>query len=180
MTNPEYHQEQLLRALMVKERSAAVASVLADFYEQRQQLTRAKMWRDAANARDELRRRVPDLTAQSVQYHRKSLMWLLAHCTKIIDVARLFKSSPSWASVLIHEVETQICEAANMERHHPTLAATRRLQIARALPPPYGRGVFRLGETPPESWPLTRACESDRIVALQQTTCSTPQGETPC
>jgi hypothetical protein len=70
-------------------------------------------------------------------------------------VAKAFRLSPSWALTLIREFERKICEAANEERHHPTLAATRRLQEAGALPKPYFRGVFWLGDEPPKSWPVT-------------------------
>jgi hypothetical protein len=94
------------------------------------------------------------------------MMWLLSHFTSrrsprfgFVEIGQLFESSPSWARTLIREVETKICEDANVERHNPTLAATRRLQAVGALPGRFERGAFELGEEPPESWPVTRSKE---------------------
>lgn len=178
MTDLDYQQEQHLRALMAAERSADVACVMADFYEQRGQVSRAELWRIEATAR-RWHRRVPDRVICDVKWQRKVMLWLFSHFMSHAEAARAFRSSVSWARTLSHQVETAICEAANMERQHPTLEATRRLQVARALPPPYVRGVFQLNETPPESWPITRDCErpAARQVRNQRTIRKHTQGE---
>lgn len=84
-------------------------------------------------------------------------MWMLGHVTSQEVVSRLFRSSRSWTGSMIREVEREICETANAERHHPTMTATLRLQAAGALPGSYERGAFELGEVPPQGWPVTRA-----------------------
>jgi hypothetical protein len=125
-------------------------SVLADFYESRGQLSRAALWREEDPGRSPRDNLVPDSKCR-----RHMVMWLLSNSVPHEAVAKAFRLSPSWARALIRAVESKICEAANEERHHPTLAATRRLQEAGALPKPYLRGVFWLGDEPPESWPVT-------------------------
>lgn len=154
MTEHDYKCEKRLRRLVSERGSLEDARILADFYEQHGQLSRAKLWRDtrrvngrAANA--------ADLVVQDPKWRRKVMMWLVGHVESQAAVARAFKSSPSWARSLISEVEHKICAAANAERHRPTMGATRRLQAAGALPKQFERGTFELGEIPPESWPAT-------------------------
>jgi hypothetical protein len=165
VTDLDYQHEQQLRTLMAVERSAHVASVLADFYEQRGQLSRAELWRVEALAKR--RRRVADLVIYDTKWRRKTMLWLLAHFTSHKALASTFKSSSYWVSTSVHEVDAAISAAANAERHHPTLRATLRLQSARALPPRYVRGAFQLGDAPPESWPVTRDCELPAARAIR-------------
>jgi hypothetical protein len=154
MTDHDYQLEQGLRAQTREKGAGEVALVLADFYEERGQPSRAMLWR--RSTRVHAQRRAADLICQDPRWRRKVMMWLLGHVTSQTKVARAFKSSDSWARVLIREVELKICEAANVERHHPTMTATLRLQAAGALPKPFERGAFELGEVPPESWPARR------------------------
>jgi hypothetical protein len=148
-------EQHLRRQAISNSRNASArghALVLADFYEQQGQLSRASLWRYWATLR---RRRAvaDDLLGPDPKQKRRVMMWLLRHVVSRGDVARLFKSSPSWARHTIATVEKAVCEAANRERHQPTLAATQRLQAAGALPKPYEQGTFRLGEEPPDYWP---------------------------
>ena len=126
--------------------------MLADFYEVQGQLSRAILWRDWADLRRR-RNTADDLLGHDPQHKRRVMMWLLRHVVSRAEVARLFRSSPSWARAMIAAVESEICAAANRERHQPTLAATQRLQAAGALPKPFAQGAFRLGEEPPDDWP---------------------------
>jgi len=132
------------------------ASILADFYEQHGQPSRAALWR--SDMRVHAQKHPADLVVQDSGWRdsrRKVAMWLASHMTSQAVVGRAFRSSASRTQRMIHEVERKICEAANAERHWPTMAATQRLQAIGALPPQFDRGTFELGETPPESWPAT-------------------------
>lgn len=151
MTDQDYQTEQELRA-QTRERGAAKgpALILADFYEQHGQPSRAWLWRQPL--RVHAQRSAADLVIRDPEWQRKVMMWLLSHVISLANIARAFRRS-----VTAYDVEVKICEAANMERHHPTMAATLRLQAAGALPGRFTRGTFELGEAPPESWPVTRA-----------------------
>jgi len=150
MTAQDYQYEQYLRAQTREKGARDAAQILADFYEQLGQPSRAALWRGAT--RVYARRKVPaDLVVQDPQWQRKVMMWLLGHVTSYANVSRAFRST-----YLGHDVEQKICSTANDERHHPTMAATLRLQAAGALPKPYVQGSFTLGECPPDHWPHTR------------------------
>lgn len=151
MTENDYQCEQELRAQTRVKGAREAASILADFYEQHGQPSRAALWR--RDVRVHAQRKHPaDLVVQDSSWRRKVAMWLAGHMTSQAVVGRAFRSSASWTRTMIHEVESKICEVANAERHWPTMAATRRLQAVGALPPQFDRGAFKLGETPPESW----------------------------
>ncbi len=154
MTHHDYRREHELRVLVGASGSQEDARVLADFYEQHGQLSRAQLWRTKRRI-NKRAGNAADLLVQDPKWRRKVMMWLLGHVTTQAHVASAFRSSPSWARTLIREVEVRICAAANEERHHPTLAATVRLQAVSALPPRFERGTYELGEPPPESWPAT-------------------------
>lgn len=161
MTDLDFQLEQELRAQTRERGPREAARVLADFYEQRGQPSRAALWR--CNARVHAQREPADLIIRDKSWRRKVAMWLAAHVSSQAAVARAFRSSSSWTNTLIEEVETTICEAANAERHHPTMAATVRLQVAGALPRPYERGPFLFGDPPPENWPATvKKCHGAR------------------
>ena len=151
MTERDYQLEQDLRAQTRVKGARVGATVLADFYEQHGQPSRAALWRSVMR----VQRHPADLVVQDSSWRRKVAMWLAGHMTSQTVVGRHFRSSASWTKTLIHEVERKICEVANAERHWPTMAATQRLQAAGALPPQFDRGVFKLGEAPPDSWPGT-------------------------
>jgi hypothetical protein len=156
MTESDYQLEQDLRAQTREKGARVAASILADFYEQHGQPSRGALWR--RDMRVHAQRKHPaDLVVQDSNWRRKVAMWLAGHMTSQAIVGRHFRSSASWTRTLIHEVECKICEAANAERHWPTMVATQRLQAVGALPPQFDRGVFELGEAPPESWPITVA-----------------------
>jgi hypothetical protein len=154
VTEHAYQRERALRLLVKEGGLQEDARVLADFYEHDGQLSRAKLWRDTRRVGGRATH-AADLIVRDFKWRRKVMMWLVGHVEGYATVARAFKSSPSWTGALIHEVERKICETANAERHHPTMAATLRLQAARALPRRFERGIFKLGEPPPESWPAT-------------------------
>jgi hypothetical protein len=148
----DYRRAQDLRAEAREARNARIretALVLADFYEQQGQPSRAALWRVRRNP---LRKDPPDLVAWDLKQRRKTVLWLLSHVVSKTHAARLFQSRPK----MIRQVERAICEAANEERHNPTMAATLRLQAARALPQRFDRGSFELGTEPPDDWPNTR------------------------
>lgn len=151
MNDRDYQCEQELRALTYVKGAKEAASILADFYEQHGQPSRAMLWRRVTR----VQRRAADLVVQDPKWQRKVMMWLLGNVARQTVVARAFRLSQTWAKTLTRDVERRICEVANAERHHPTMAATLRLQTAGALPKSFERGAFRLGEVPPESWPVT-------------------------
>jgi len=151
VTDHDYRLEQDLRALTRVKGAKEAALILADFYEQRGQPSRAMLWRRSARVYAQ-RKAGADLIVQDPKWQRKVVMWLLCHVTSLAAVARAFRLSAPW-----HEVESKICEAANAERHCPTMVATLRLQAAGALPKQFVPAAFELGELPPESWPITRA-----------------------
>lgn len=158
MTDLDYQTEQHLRLLLKEKGRRETALILADFYEQHGQPSRAALWRIQLPLRV---RRDADLIVRDPRKQRRSVMWLLSHFISKSQVARALRSSDSWASVLIGEVDDEICAAANAERHNPTMQATRRLQAAHALPRRFEVGRFELGEVPPESWPVTRERKDD-------------------
>jgi len=163
VTECDWQREQELRAQTHATRTSRAdtrngakeaASVLADFYEQHGQLSRAMLWR--RSTRVHAQKRPADLVIHDPKWQRKVMMWLLGHVTSQAVVARAFRSSRTWTRTLNNEIERKICATANEERHHPTMAATLRLQAAGALPKPFERGAFKLGEPPPDNWPNTR------------------------
>jgi hypothetical protein len=161
VTDHDYRRERELRLLVGTSGSREDARVLADFYEQHGQLSRAKLWRTERRI-NKRAGNAADLLVKDPKWRRKVMMWLLGHVTTQAHVASVFRSSPSWARALIREVEVRVCDAANEERHHPTMAATLRLQAVGALPAPYVRGAFVLGYPPPESWPTTSTKQPHR------------------
>ncbi len=153
MTECDYQHEQDLRSQTRMKGAKDAAQILADFYEQLGQPSRAMLWR--RTVRVHAQRRPADLIVQDPKWQRKVMMWLLGHVTSQAAVASAFRSSKRCTKTLIREIESKICAAANVERHYPTMAATLRLQATRALPRPFEQGAFELGEVPPESWPIT-------------------------
>ncbi len=154
MTDRDYQHEQELRALTRVKGAKEAALVLADFYEQHGQPSRAMLWR--------AQRRSADLVVQDPKWRRHAMIWLLSHVASQTVISRAFRISKSSVQTWKSATERRICEVANEERHHPTMAATRRLQAAGALPKPFEPGAFKLGEVPPESWPLTRERKAPR------------------
>ena len=159
MNESDYRCEQALRALTRSKAGGAreAALVLADFYDERGQPSRAQLWR---RPRPTHAQRLPaDDLNRNQRDRRKTVMWLIEHVLSVSAIASAFRSSLTWTRALIYQVEAKIRAAANEERHHPTMAATQRLQAAGALPSSYARGTFVFGEEPPESWPITRPRE---------------------
>lgn len=149
MTEGDYQREMDLRG---QASSKEAAAVLADFYEEHGQPSRAMLWRQPRHPK----RKIPaDLVIHDPKQRRKAMMWLLHHVADTRTIASAFRSSRSWTLTLVAEIEKAICEAANVERHCPTMAATQRLQAVGALPPRFDRGSFALGEIPPDDWPAT-------------------------
>ena len=153
MTESDYEREQALRAQTRAKGARVAARILADYYEQHGQPSRAALWR--RDERVHAQKCPADLIVQNKQRRRQVAMWLAGNIASQAAIARAFRTSPSWTRTLIAEIENQICDAANAERHCPTMVATQRLQAAGALPRPYERGAFELGELPPDNWPMT-------------------------
>lgn len=157
MTDGDYQLEQALRAQTRQKNPQAAARVLADFYEQRGQPSRATLWRKGVLVR--ARAKFPaEQVIQDERWQRKVAMWLAGYDASHAVVGEAFRSTKDWVRVMIRQVEGRIYAAANTERFHPTMTATRRLLAVGALPF-YEIGGLKLGELPPESWPVTRTKE---------------------
>ena len=131
MTDLDRQLEQQLRAQAKAPKTKggrAAAHILADFYEERGQPSRANLWRDEKRTHGKVWH-AADLISWDTRWRHMVMMWLLGHVMSQAEVARHFNASRSGTRDLIREVKTAIVEAANAERHHPTLKATLRLQV---------------------------------------------------
>jgi len=162
MTDEDYKLEHELRALARERDATDACAILADFYEQRGQLSRAVLWRSRlavlhAMPADQHMRRDP-------MARRDAMAWLLAHLLELKGVARVLRVNDQarlrWD---VGNVEDKVHLAAAKECIHPTLAATQRLQAAGALPV---LDRTQIGDqmlsdaTAPESWPITDEIET--------------------
>lgn len=159
--------EQLLRTQALDsakrtERKAAIA-ILADFYEQHGQPSRAALWREQLSGNPT---RVPDLLTrphrpQGTDCRRSQMIWLLRkQGTSVRKVARAFDLSGTRVEQIVALEDRRIRMHARNEQLHPTLKATERLVAAGALSGdrPTRRGHqeswFDLCEDElPEDWP---------------------------
>lgn len=151
--------------------SAAAALVLADFYEERGQPTRAKMWRRTTGIANCIDGVLDLFVRHSPPYgkmdpRRDAMVWLLHNVLSSATIARLFRISKDRPRQIAHKQERFICWFGYQETGRPTMAATQRLIEAHALrpmPDPFSARDHVLGDIPPETWPATRAHEIERV-----------------
>jgi len=153
VTQEDYAHEQALRAQTREKGAKDAARILADFYEQHGQPSRAALWRESRI--HPLKKLPVDLLVHAEPQRKKAAMWLLGHVLSRAELIAAFRSTKAVVAICRNRINREICEAANRERHHPTMSATQRLQKAGALPQRYDAGIFELGELPPDSWPRT-------------------------
>lgn len=159
-----FEVELELRARALDAKSAiddrrVVISILADFYEQHGQPSRAALWRaqlESVQCRDRryVPHDVPDLQTrprrpQAFDCRRNQMIWLLRQLDlSVRKTAAAFDLSATRIEQIVALEDRRINMHARNERRTPTLKATERLAIAGAL-----RGDGQLGEEPPEDWP---------------------------
>lgn len=154
--------EEKLRGLALEgtDEARVAAMVLADYYEQSGQLTRAQMWRRAMgfvpNEPSGCSLGIPDLHVvmppTTTQDPRRNMMiWILHHVVSRRALAKLFGVSLTRAVQVIDDGEWRVIAHARREARLPTMAATVRLIAAGAID-----SRFELGEPPPDDWPCTK------------------------
>lgn len=154
------------------DRRAAI-SILADFYEQHGQPSRAALWREQLSAMNQrpLDRRhraleeIPDLLTrphrpQAFDCRRNQMVWLLRkQGVSVRKVGAAFGLSATRVEQLVAVEDQHIRMHAKNEQLWPTLKATERLVAAGALSGdrPTRRGHqeswFDFCDMPPDDWP---------------------------
>jgi len=154
---------QALDATKRADRKAAIA-ILADFYEEHGQLSRAALWRTQL-VPNGARREVPDLLTrhrpQASDCRRNPMIWLLRkQGASVRKVAAAFDLSATRVEQIVEIEDLRICTLAKNEQLRPTLKATERLVAIGALsgdrPTRYGHQErwFDLDvDEPPQDWP---------------------------
>lgn len=143
-------------------------SILADYYEQSGQFSRALLWREllvvAAN-RHALLEEIPDLLTRpnkpkEFDCRRNQMMWLLRKQGESVrKVGAAFALSATRVEQIVALEDRRINMYAKKEQLWPTLKATERLIAAGALdgdrPNRSGRQEpwFDLCDLPPDDWP---------------------------
>jgi hypothetical protein len=172
------HLDDLGDGLAVAERTDTIATmtavaVLADYYEDNGQPSRAALWREHARLvkLGAHRRFPPDLllkknSLSSVDPRRNAMIWLL-HCVWRDDggmhALRKMNWLPihfslTWSTIraIVKKNDRAIFVAAITECKDPTMRATQRLIEARALPALSSGDYFLSSvEIPPDTWPVT-------------------------
>lgn len=165
-------------------------SILADFYEEHGQPSRAALWREQlleagqrpiGRQHHELEE-LPDLltrtlpTFQALDFRRSQMIWLLrkqgVSARKIGAAFRILAFNPNFSATrveqLVRHEDQRIRIHATYEQLWPTLKATQRLIAAGALsgdrPTPTGRPAawFDFCELPPEDWPAEHKRRRDK------------------
>lgn len=150
------------------DRRAAIA-ILADFYEQHGQPSRAALWRELLSPQARDRRRhvlneLPDLLTrpqrpQGTDCRRNQMIWLLrTQDLSVRKTAAAFELSGTRVEQIVAHEDRLINMHARNEQLRPTLKATERLVAIGALPgdrPTRGHHEhwFDLVDEPPEDWP---------------------------
>lgn len=148
------------------DRRGAIA-VLADFYEERGQLTRAALWRELLSSKGSSAtvNDVPDLLTRphrspAPDCRRNQMIWLLRkQGASVRKVGSAFGLSATRVEQIVAVEDRRINVHARNEQLRPTLAATKRLVAVGALPADqptrHGRQEpwFDLCEEPPGDWP---------------------------
>ena len=157
-------REEELRAAAGAEDGAI--AVLADFYEQNGQPSRAALWRDPTRARQGLFSAPPDFLLMSnsdIDPRRNAMIWLLLNVIQETDnatitrrwLAALFGLSSSRLGQIGSGRDRLIRAAALIECRKPTMRATQRLLLAGAIRRPLvyvtARGVVERAPTTAQS-----------------------------
>jgi len=159
------------------EREEAIA-ILADFYEERGQSSRAALWREQLLPSSERRRHVldevPDLLTrphlpQAADCRRNQMIWLLrTQGLSSRKTAAAFGLSSTRVEQIVAVEDRRIGMHARNEQLRPTLKATERLVAADALPGDrptrygYQEPWFELGAELPQDWPAVCDLERDK------------------
>jgi hypothetical protein len=145
------------------ERREAIA-VLADYYEECGQSSRAVLWRWQLDAKNSWRE-IPDLLtrphrSQAADCRRNQMIWLLRkQGASVRKVGSAFDISATRVEQIVKIEDDRIQVYARNEQLRPTLKATERLIAAGALPGerPTRAGVqerwVELDDVPPDDWP---------------------------
>lgn len=161
-----HEEEEELRALAIL--STDAAQVLADYYEQGGQPTRAQMWRRAMGLLpgepSGCSLGVPDLCVDqpptTKQDPRRNMMiWVLHHVASRRALAKHFGVSLTRVVQIIADVERRAMVHAWHEANAPTMAATVRLRAAGAI----DLRRAELGEPPPDDWPRPHRARGPRV-----------------
>jgi len=155
---------QALDATKRSDRKAAIA-ILADFYEEHGQLSRAVLWRAQLDPNG-ARREVPDLLTRlhrppAVDCRRNQMIWLLRkQGASVRKVATAFDLSATRVEQIVALEDRRIGMHVRNEQLRPTLKATERLVAIGALsgdrPTRHGKQElwFDLDvDEPPQDWP---------------------------
>lgn len=166
MTEDDLNREAQLRA--DAETDVDASGVVADFYEERGQLTRAKMWRTEPYrllaTEDGESLLPPDLFAETSHWtrfdpRRNLMMWVTHFTVTLSSLARHFGISRERCRQIIDKQWREIALESSREALFPKTPATRRLVRVGALTP---FDAKKRGEMPPDTWPVTRHREQDR------------------
>lgn len=148
-------------------------SILADYYEQHGQSSRAALWREQlvdlkkrpADRQHALLEEIPDLLTRpygpkTFDHRRSQMVWLLRkQGVSVRKVGTAFGLSPTRVEQIVALEDRHINAHAKDEQLWPTLKATERLLAVGALggdrPTRRGRQEpwFDLCELPPDDWP---------------------------
>lgn len=162
--------ESMLRATAMSDPMTVL--VLADFYEEHGQPTRAELWR--AFVRIEAERGghplvPPDLRAISkrspfskTDQRRNAMIALLSGVTTAAKISRAFQLSSERIRQIIHKYRRIARWNDDDEQKHVTMMATHRLTAAGALGRPDDGGID-FDDIPPDTWPATSRHEIQRL-----------------
>lgn len=162
--------ERSLRASALEAKSTPVErrasiSIIADFYEQHGQLSRAALWREQLLDRHPMLSGIPDLLtrphrSKAFDCRRSQMVWLLRkQGVSVRKVASAFGISATRVEQIVSLEDERIRMHAKNEQLWPTLKATERLIAAGALAGDrptrsgYQESWFDLCDEPPEDWP---------------------------
>jgi hypothetical protein len=164
-TKLPYEDEEKLRKSALTSVEAAI--VLADYYEEHGQPSRARMWRQAKGLLPGVPSGcslgIPDLhitrsPTSKQDPRRNAMIWLLHHVASRRSLAKMFGVSLTRIVQIIADAEKRVRSNAIHEARSPTLAATARLRSAGALND-LGYCYRDSNVPPPEGWPRTRPHE---------------------
>jgi hypothetical protein len=161
----DFEIEQVLRAQALDVKSPIAdrrltISILADFYEERGQLSRAALWREQIDS-DQRRgtQEAPDLQTrsnrpQAFDRRRNQMMWLLRQQgLSVRKVGAAFGLSATRVEQIVALEDQRIRMHAAREHKMPTMRATERLNAAGALRGEAPWSGLDLGADLPEDWP---------------------------
>jgi hypothetical protein len=139
-------------------------AILADYYEESGQPSRAAMWREprtvGIGVDPDLN--VPDKSSCAEDSRRAAMIWLLQHVMSERAIAKALDVSGTRVRQILHRLDRDILTIKAAELRHPTMAATQRLGAAGAL---RSASMDVFGEPPPADWPMNRRRRSRSKVA---------------